>query len=111
MKLIIETPNFNAKRTLIDFVEEKTMKLESFNDRIVDCRVFLKLDNSDTKENKVCEIKLGVPGNDLFASAQCATFEEAIQQCIASIRHKIERSKDARNKKLHEKPDFTVLEE
>lgn len=104
MKTIIETPNFKARQELLDFVQEKTGKLDLFSDKIIESRVFLKLNNSDNGENKVCEIKVLIPGNDLFASAQSTSFEEAVVKAVEGVKHQIERWKDAKNKKSHSTP-------
>ncbi len=89
MKIIIHTPDFKADQTLLDFVDEKVTKLTRFFEDIHDATVTLKLDNSDTRDNKVCEIRLGIPGNDLFASRQCKTFEEATAKAADALRSQI----------------------
>jgi putative sigma-54 modulation protein len=95
MKTIIETPNFNAKDSLTDFVKLHVEKLETLSDQIVESRVFLKLDKFDNKENKVCEIKVSLPGNDLFASKHADSFEEAVTQCVDALKHQLKRWKHA----------------
>ena len=90
MKITIQTPDFKADQKLLDFVSEKVEKLGKFSERIHDASVTLKLDKSDTKENKICEIKLGIPGNDLFAVKQCKTFEEAAAKTSDALRSQIE---------------------
>ena len=42
----------------------------------------LRLSNLDRKENKLCEIEFAKPGNDLMASSQCKTFEEAVLNVV-----------------------------
>lgn len=95
MKTIIETPNFSAKEGLTEYVNKHVGKLETLSDRIIESHVYLKVDKSDTRENKVCEIKLIIPGNDLFASKQAATFEEAVTLTIDALKHQVKRWKDA----------------
>lgn len=95
MKVIIETPNFNAKAPLTEFVEKQVGKLEKLSDRIIESHVFLKVDKADNRENKVCEIKLAIPGNDLFAAKTSDTFEEAVAQTIEALKHQIKRWKKA----------------
>lgn len=87
---MIQTPDFKADQQLLDFVNGKLEKLARFSDRILEASVTLKLDKSETKENKVCEIKLGIPGNDLFAARQCKTFEEAVAKTIDALRSQVE---------------------
>jgi ribosomal subunit interface protein len=93
MKTIIQSPDFKAQQDLIDFVNEKVEKLTLFSDRIIESRVLLKLDKSDTKENKISEIKLVIPGNDLFASKQAKSFEEATTKAVDALRRQIEEWK------------------
>lgn len=101
MKIIIETPNVKARQSLKDFVNEKVGKLELFSDRILEARVYLKTDKSDTRENKFCEIKLIIPGNDLFASAVSSSFEDAVQKAVEAVKHQLERWKNANNPKAN----------
>lgn len=78
----------------MNFVEKNTGKLLSLSDRIVEGKVNLKLDRSATKDNKICDIKLVIPGNDLFASRQSNTFEGAVLGAIKAVRHQLDRWKD-----------------
>ena len=78
MKVKISSVHFDADQKLLNFIEEKVGKLETFYDKIIDSSVVLKIDKSSDKENKLAEIKLAVPGKDLFAKKQCKTFEEAV---------------------------------
>lgn len=89
MKTIIQTPDFKADEKLLTFVNEKLEKLERFSDRILESRVTLKLDKSDDRENKICEIKLVIPGNDLFVTKQAKSFEEATADAVDALKHQI----------------------
>ncbi len=100
MKTIIQTPGFEARKELIDFVTSRVGKLDSFNDSIVECLVRLKVEKSATRDTKVCEIKLAIPGNDLFASRRSASFEEAIQKTVEAVRQQINHRRSATS---HEK--------
>ena len=93
MKINIQTPGFNAKPGLMGYVQEKIEKLSRFKREIIAGGVVLRLDNSDTKENKLCEIKLAIPGNDLMGGAKCKTFEEAVSKAVDIIRGQMKRRK------------------
>ena len=112
MKCIIETPNFKARQELLDFVEEKVSKLDRLTDIIIESKVFLKLDNTDNKENKICEIQLVIPGNDLFAKNRSSGFEDAVMKTIEGIKHQLQRLKDAEQKRIRKaaKPVDTAEE-
>ena len=93
MKLKFQSLDFTASQGLTDFIQSKIDKLEHLYDEIIWCEVCLKLDKSDTRENKVCELRLAIRGNDLLASAQCKTFEEAAAQCVEVLEKQIKKRK------------------
>jgi putative sigma-54 modulation protein len=106
MKVIIQTPDFTATAALLEFVESNVEKLSQLSDKVLECRVFLKLDKSATKENKICDLKLVIPGQDLFASRQSGAFEDATMQAIEAIKHQMERWKASqKNRRSRESID------
>ena len=96
MKIIIQTPDFKAARKLTTFVESNVQKLQSFDDRILEARVWLRIEESDSDEAKVCEIKLVIPGNDLFASRRSTSFEDSVKMAIEALKHQIDHQKTIR---------------
>ncbi len=86
MNIRIQSLHFKATEELEAFVHAKVEKLFRINDRIVTTDVTLKLEKSDTHENKVCEIRLTIPGHELFAERKCKSFEEATSE-VASALH------------------------
>jgi putative sigma-54 modulation protein len=94
MQVQVQSIHFDADTKLISFVEEKINKLTQFHDSIIRSQVFLRLDKSDVQENKIAEIKLSVPGRDMFASKQCKSFEEATDSAIDALRKQITKHKD-----------------
>lgn len=89
MKVIIQTPDVKVQESLLEFVDKKMAKLDTFSDRLQEARVILKTDKSDTRENKICEIKMVIPGNDLFTVKQAATFEEAVVKASEALKSQI----------------------
>ena len=61
MNVNAQSVNFNADGKLIEFVQTRLDKLEIFYDRIISSDVYLKVENTSSKENKIVEIKLNVP--------------------------------------------------
>ncbi len=94
MKVKIQSVHFDADQRLIEHINEKVTKLSHFYDHIIGGDVTLKLDKSSAKENKVAEIILKVPGNDLFAKKQCKTFEEAASTAVEALRAQLKRHKE-----------------
>ena len=94
MKLQMHSIHFDADQKLLDFIQKRADKLETYYDRIVGGEVFLRLENSDNKDNKVVEIKLGIPGATLFAKEQKNSFESAADSAVESLRRQIKKHKE-----------------
>lgn len=93
MDLRVKAVHFDADRKLVEFVNSKVTKLELFVDNIVSGEVFLRLDKSSDTMNKVAEIRLNVPGKELFAKKQCKSFEEATDSACEALRRQVKRYK------------------
>jgi len=94
MKLNIQSIHFDADQKLLDIIQNKADKLDTYFDRIVSGEVFLRLEKSENRENKLVEIKLIVPGNDLFASKKSSSFEEAADEAIEALRRQVKKLKE-----------------
>lgn len=94
MKLNIQSIHFDADQKLLDLIQAKADKLETYYDKIVSGEVFLRLEKSDNRENKLVEIKLEVPGNDLFASKKSVSFEEAVDDALEALRRQVKKLKE-----------------
>lgn len=85
--------HFKADQKLLSFIQERLNKLEQFNDQIVSAEVYLRLDNDREKENKITEIKIHIPGKEMFAKKQCKSFEEATNVAVEALRRQIMKDK------------------
>lgn len=92
MNLQMHSIKFDADKKLLDLIQKKMDKLETFYDRIVDGEVFLKLNNTGI-ENKTVEIKLNIPGDQLFAEASAKTFEVATDDAAQALRNQLKKYK------------------
>ncbi|MFN5416933.1 MAG: HPF/RaiA family ribosome-associated protein [Flavobacteriia bacterium] len=95
MEVKVHSVHFSADKKLLEYIDEKVNKLELFFDNIVAGEVFLRIDKSSDGENKISEVKLLVPGKELFAKKQCKTFEEAVSLSVEALRKQIEKTKKA----------------
>ncbi|CAI9428948.1 Ribosome hibernation promoting factor HPF [Candidatus Ornithobacterium hominis] len=94
MKVNLQAINFSAKQELVEFIEEKLNKLDQFSDQIVGAEVYLKLDNNHSKENKVIEIRLQVPGDDIVVEKNGSSFEEATNLAVDTLKRQIIKKKE-----------------
>ena len=82
MKIRVQSIHFDADQKLLEFIQEKVDKLVTFYDNILGGEVFLKIDKSSDMKNKIVQIKLNIPGNDILVKEHCRTFEEATDLCM-----------------------------
>lgn len=94
MKIKIQSLHFTADQKLIDFTEKKLDKVIKLYEAIVGAEVTFRLDKNQNEENKITEIRLEIPGNDLFAKKQCKTFEEAVDEVIDALKKQLTKYKD-----------------
>jgi putative sigma-54 modulation protein len=90
----IQSVHFDADKKLLDFIQERIDKLTQYYDGIITSDVTLRLDKSSEAENKIAEIRLHIPGNDLFAKKQCKSFEEAIDTSLDALKTQVIKHKE-----------------
>lgn len=100
MKIKIQSPSFHPSDKLIDFTNDKIEKLFQHSSRIMEASVVLKVDKSDDRSNKFCEIRLSIPGNDLFVSRQCVSFEEAVLTAVDALKQQLISWKETRQDRM-----------
>ncbi|PWG79106.1 ribosome hibernation-promoting factor, HPF/YfiA family [Pararcticibacter amylolyticus] len=94
MKITVQSIHFDADKKLLEFIQKKAAKLDQFSDQIISAQVYLKLEKTEDEQNKIAEIKLTLPGNQLFAKEQCKSFEEATDLAIESLKRQINKHKE-----------------
>lgn len=94
MNIKIQSIHFDADKKLLEFVQEKVNKLGRYYDGIIEGEVFLKIDKSNHSDNKIAEIKIHIPGNDLFVKKQCKSFEEAVDTSIDALTGQVKKHKE-----------------
>ncbi len=93
MKVTINPVHFKADSKLEEFITQKIEKVCAKYNEVINAEVSLKLDNTDTPENKIADIRLSLKGDDLFASKQSKTFEEAIDTAVDALKKQLEKYK------------------
>ncbi|MCX7697274.1 MAG: ribosome-associated translation inhibitor RaiA [Bacteroidales bacterium] len=94
MKVKISSLHFKAGQEIENYVTEKIKKLSSYYEKILESEVILKESKSGDQQDKIIEIKLLVPGNDLFVKKQCKTFQEATDLAVDALKKQLERHKE-----------------
>ena len=94
VNVIIHSIHFDADQKLLSFIEEKINKLGHYFERIIDGEVYLKVENVNNTSNKLVEIRLKIPRNELFAKKISKSFEESTDLAVEAIRKQLIKQKD-----------------
>ena len=111
MKIRVQSIHFTADIKLLDFIQKKADKLDQFYDQIIGGDVYLRLEKTEDEANKITEIKLAIPGNDLFAKEQCKSFEEATDKAMESLRRQLDKQKKKVRSRLSNHKEVSLSDE
>ncbi len=93
MNVKMHSIKFDADSKLLEVVQKKMDKMDRYFDRIVDGEVFMRLNNEGIK-NKTVEIKINIPGDQLFATASAASFEAASDEAAQALTKQLKKFKE-----------------
>jgi putative sigma-54 modulation protein len=95
MEVIINSVHFDADQRLLDFINKKVNKLDTFFDEIINAEVTLRVLKPETPKNKISEIKISIPVNGyLFAKKEADSFEEATDLALDAMRKQLSKYKE-----------------
>ncbi len=93
MDVIVQSLGFKHSDNLEAFINEKLEKLNP-SDRIIRANVTLFQGPDSSAPNDYCEMRLEVPGNDLFVKEASAGFEQSIDECVNKLQGILRKQKD-----------------
>ena len=93
MQIQVHAP-WEVNDYLYGVIYEKVEKLGTYYDRIEKADVYLSMGNGSMTSGKVLEIRLAVPGNDLFIKAEAESFEIAVANATQKMRRQLIRHKE-----------------
>lgn len=94
MKVNIQSIHFKADKKLLEFIQNKVEKTQTFFDGVISSEVYLKLEKNQNGDNKIVEIKLNLPGNPLFAKEKSNTFESATDMLMDKLIAQVKKHKE-----------------
>ena len=94
MKVNTQSVNFNADKKLIEFIQKRMDKLDQYYDKVIKSDVFLKVENTSDKANKIFEARVSVPGDSFIVKKQCKTFEEGADMAVSSLERQLKKRKE-----------------
>ncbi len=94
MNINFQSVNYTADVKLIEFAEKRIQKISQFYVNIVDVYVYTKVENTSDRINKLVELKIGIPGDDVVVKKKAKSFEEAINSAADSAERVLKRRKE-----------------
>jgi putative sigma-54 modulation protein len=100
MDVIIQSLGFKAGEQLEGYIREKLGKLTP-NDHIVRANVTLFLGPDRAVQNTYCEIRLEVPGPDLFIKEHSPEFEQSVDEAVNKLQGMLRKVKEKQTDRWH----------
>ena len=94
MEINKQAINFDADAKLMEIIDRKIAKLQTFYGKIVSADVSLKLEKTGQIQDKIAEIKVNVPGSTLMVKETSKTFEESVDLGANSLRRQLIKYKN-----------------
>lgn len=101
MKINIQSVNFTIDQTLVNFIQKRMDKLDLFYPKIIKADIYIKIENTSEKENKVFEAKLFIAGDNLMAKKKCRTFEEGVDTVADILERQLKKQKQKQRQHNH----------
>ncbi len=93
MNIIIKSVDFKAGKALETFVKNKVSKLFRQCGSIISANVMLRKGESKSPENKLCEIRLVIPGYDHFVKKSTGEYYTSVSQSVDVLQEILRRNK------------------
>jgi putative sigma-54 modulation protein len=94
MMIQFQAVNFSLKSNVSAFISKRLQKLENYHDHLIKVDVYLKVENTSEKENKMVELRVHVPGEEFLVKKVCKSFEESIDAAAKAIDRLLIKSKE-----------------
>lgn len=99
MTINIQYLHMPTSEAMNELLTQKLNKLSAKYDWILSTDVYFKLANDSTGRNKVCEMKMEVPGPRIFASSTEDNFEKAAAATLNDLERQLKKRKAVNSKR------------
>lgn len=94
MNIEIQFVNTRKIDSVEELIRQKLKDLSAKYDYITNAAVFIKEEKHPNERDHVCEIRLSVPGPQLFASSHETLFEKAVVNTIEDLERQLKKHKE-----------------
>lgn len=93
MTINIQFVNLDYSDAIAEHTNAKLKKLAEKYDWLINADVFFKEENNSPEKNKVCNIKLSLPGPQIFATSNDKNYEAALKETISDLEIQLKKRK------------------
>jgi putative sigma-54 modulation protein len=108
MDVIIQSLGFKHSSELEGYIQEKLEKLKP-SDRIIRANVTLFQGPDRNTPEDYCEIRLEVPGPDLFVKEHSLSFEQAVDSCVNKLNSQMHKQMEKQIDRKHRADPNDIL--
>lgn len=95
----VRAVQFKASNRLVDFTHKRLERINHVYQRAIHATVFFRIDNNHLSDNKIAEVTVHIPGEDLVVRKEAKTFEKALSLAVDRLRRIASETK-AKTKKF-----------
>lgn len=93
MTINIQFVNLDYSNSLADFTTKKLKKLAEKYEWLINADVFFKEEGTNPDKGKICNIKLSLPGPQVFATSDEKNFEMSVKETISDLEIQLKKRK------------------
>lgn len=94
MTINIQFVNLDHSDSLAKHTTERLNKLAERYDWLIGADVFFKEETNDPEKDKICNIKLSLPGPHVFATSNEKNYEMAVKETISDLEVQLKKRKE-----------------
>ena len=93
MEAIFEFVQLDKSEKLENFTHKKLSKLENKYDWVIRANVYFKKDENQKPKGYISEVRLSVPGPEIFAQSNEDSFEASIAETVRDLERQCSKRK------------------
>ena len=86
--------NIDTSEWLSNYTSEKLNTLSDKYQFLISAKVFFKEDHNEPVNSKICNIKLSLPGPQIFATSNEKNYEMAVKETISDLEKQLKKRKE-----------------
>ncbi len=93
MTINIQFINLDHSDSIAEFTTERLKKLAEKYEWLISADVFFKEEGTNPEKGKICNIKLSLPGPQIFATSDEKNYEMSVKETISDLEIQLKKRK------------------